>query len=103
MLRPTKLKLVFGMLLVAATYFVCINSHVDIFPCEVRRLSAATRTLGSPEADSCSLMQTQGDYFQPPEGAELTPAGYAVAVLVVGVVPLVVGFMLGSVLRRRRD
>ena len=103
MLRPTKLKLVLGMLLVAATYFVCINSHVDIFPCEVRRLGAASQTLGSPESDSCSLMQTQGDYFQPPERAELTPAGYAVAVLVVGVVPLMFGFVLGSVLRRRRD
>lgn len=102
MFRPTALKLVLGVLLIAGTYFVCINSHIDIFPCEMTRASYTSSSLETVDG-SCSLLQTQGDYFQPPERAALTPAGYGVAFVVVGVVPLLVGFMLGSLLGRRRD
>ncbi len=100
MLRPTKLKLVLGVLLVAATYFVCINSHLDIFPCVVTELDDLAGRLVTRDGH-CSLMQTQGDYLRAPEHASLSPVGYVVAVGVVGVVPLLVGFVLGTVLRRR--
>ncbi len=102
MFRPTAIKLILGLILIAGTYFVCINSHIDIFPCNKTEEDYQTHQLRTEE-NSCSLMQTQGDYTQPPERAELTPAGYAVAFVVVGVVPLLVGFMLGSMFRRRRD
>lgn len=102
MFRPTALKLVLGVLLVAGTYFVCINSHFDIFPCKVTENDHGSQRMATRDG-SCSLMQTQGDYFQPPERAELTPGGYGVAFVVVGVVPLLLGFMLGSMFRRRRD
>jgi hypothetical protein len=102
MFRPTPLKLILGVLLVAATYFVSINSHMDLFPCELTRLDYQTDRLET-QSSSCSLMQTQGDYMQPPERAELTGAGYAVAVLVVGVGPMLLGFVLGSIFRRRRE
>ena len=102
MFRPTALKLILGVLLVAGTYFVCINSHFDIFPCKVTETDSRSQRLETTDG-SCSLLQTQGDYFRPPERAELTPAGYGVAFVVVGVVPLLLGFMLGSMFRRRRD
>jgi len=102
MFRPTALKLVLGVLLVAGTYFVAINAHLDIFPCKVAEKDLRSGQIETHD-DSCSLMQTQGDYFQPPERAELTPAGYGVAFVVVGAVPLLVGFMIGSLFRRRRD
>lgn len=102
MFRPTALKLVLGVLLIAGTYFVCINSHIDIFPCKLTEMDYTSQRVETKD-ESCSLMQTQGDGFQPPERAELTPAGYGVAFVVVGVVPLLVGFMLGSLLGRRRD
>jgi hypothetical protein len=102
MFRPTALKLVLGVFLVAGTYFVCINSHFDIFPCKVTRADARSDRLDTHDG-SCSLMQTQGDYFRPPEHAELTPAGYAVAFAVVGVAPLLLGFVIGAFFRRRRD
>ncbi len=102
MFRPTPLKLILGVLLVAGTYFLCINAHIDIFPCEQTRKDMRSDRIATEDA-SCSLLQTQGDYFQPPERAELTPAGYGVAFLVVGVVPLLVGFMIGSMFGRRRD
>jgi len=102
MFRPTALKLVLGVILVAGTYFVCINSHFDIFPCKVTENDLRTDRVETKEG-SCSLMQTQGDDFQPPTRAELTPAGYGVAFVVVGVVPLLLGFMVGAMFRRRRD
>ena len=102
MFRPTALKLILGVLLVAGTYFVCINSHFDIFPCKVTEHDPRSQRMETRDG-SCSLMQTQGDYFRPPERAELTPAGYGIAFVVVGVVPLLLGFMLGSMFRRRRD
>jgi hypothetical protein len=100
--RPTALKLVLGVILVAGTYFMCINAHIDIFPCtqtlqDLRAARIETRD------GTCSLLQTQGDYFRPPEHAELTPAGYGVAFLVVGVAPLLAGFVFGNVFGRRRE
>ena len=102
MFRPTALKLVLGVLLVAATYFVCINAHIDIFPCKQTRQDLRSDRIETRD-DSCGLLQTQGDYFRAPERAELTPVGYGVAFLVVGVVPLIVGFVTGSTIGRRRD
>ncbi|MDC0715569.1 hypothetical protein [Nannocystis bainbridge] len=95
MFRPTPLKLILGLVLVGATYFVAANSHMDIFPCKKTREDLVTRRLVTDES-TCSILQTHGDYYQPPESAKLTEAGWATAVVVIGLVPLLLGFAIGS-------
>lgn len=71
------------------------NSHMDIFPCEKTTQDDSTGRLDTREA-TCSILQTHGDYFRAPEGAKLTEAGWATAVAVIGLLPLLVGFAIGS-------
>ncbi|MFZ6178098.1 hypothetical protein [Nannocystis pusilla] len=95
MFRATPLKLILGLLLVGATWFVAANSHMDIFPCKKTTQDFSTGRLDTRET-TCSILQTHGDYFRPPEGAKLTEAGWATAVAVIGLLPLLVGFAIGS-------
>ena len=95
MFRPTPLKLILGLLLVGATWFVAANSHMDIFPCKKTTEDFSTGRLDTRET-TCSILQTHGDYFRPPESAKLTEAGWATAVVVIGLLPLLVGFAIGS-------
>lgn len=95
MFRPTPLKLILGLVLVGATYMVAANSHMDIFPCTKTtedRMSGRVST----DSSTCSLLQTSDSYYLPPEKAELTGAGYATAVVVIGLLPLLIGFTVGS-------
>lgn len=99
--RPTPLKLILGLVLVGATYMVAANSHMDIFPCKKTTEDNLTGRL-STSSSTCSLLQTGGDYYQPPEKAELTGAGYGTAVAVIGLLPLLVGFAIGSRFGRKK-
>ena len=64
-------------------------------PCKKTREDSVTRHLVTDES-TCSILQTHGDYYQPPESAKLTEAGWATAVVVIGLVPLLLGFAIGS-------
>ncbi|WAS97436.1 hypothetical protein [Nannocystis punicea] len=95
MFRPTPLKLILGLVLVAGAWFVASNSHFDIFPCTKTTEDNRTGRLDT-SSSTCSLLQTQGDYYQPPESAKLTEAGWATVAVVLGLVPLMLGFAIGS-------
>lgn len=101
MFRPTPLKLILGLVLVGATYMVAANSHMDIFPCKKTTEDYRTGFV-STSSSTCSLLQTSGDYYRPPEKAELTGAGYGTAVAVIGLVPLLLGFAIGSRFGRKK-
>jgi hypothetical protein len=102
MFRPTPLKLILGLALVAGAYFVASNAHFDIFPCKQTVITDRMTNRVETRESECSLLQTSGRYYQPPEKAELTPVGYAVAVGVLGIVPLLLGFVLGSLFTRKK-
>jgi hypothetical protein len=95
MFRPSLLQLTLGLVLVGATYFVAANSHMDIFPCKKIREDPVTHQLVT-DASTCSILQTHGDYYQPPESAKLTDAGWATALVVIGLIPLLIGYAIGS-------
>lgn len=91
------LKLILGLVLAGGAYLVAANSHFDIFPCTVTTQDEGrTKT----EDGTCSIMAVQRESSY--EKSELTPAGYATAVGVLGVAPLILGFILGGLFTRKR-
>ncbi|MBL9103990.1 MAG: hypothetical protein JNL82_23805 [Myxococcales bacterium] len=93
-------KLILGLVLAGGAYVVAANSHFDIFPCKETTEdfdTGQTRT----EDSTCSIMQVQRAPIGK-ERAELTPVGYATAVGVLGVAPLILGFLLGGFFTRKK-
>jgi hypothetical protein len=98
MLAGMLIRLILGLVLAGGAYFVAANSHFDIFPCTVTTEDEGrTRT----EDGTCSIMAVQREPYGG-EKSELTPVGYAVAVGVLGVVPLILGFIIGGFFTRKK-
>jgi len=91
--------LVFAVLLSGGTWWICNNSHLDIFPCEMHTLVGDRF---ENRSGSCALLWTQPGYAQPGERYELTGAGTAVEVVVVGIAPLIAAFLLGSLFKPKK-
>jgi hypothetical protein len=94
------LKLILGLVLAAAAYFVAANSHFDIFPCKETTENYTTGQVETKD-DTCSILQVQREPIGK-DRAELTPIGYAMAVGVLGVVPLILGFVIGGFFTRKK-
>lgn len=94
------LKLILGLVLAGAAYFVAANSHFDIFPCKETTEDPVSGRLETKD-DTCSILQVQREPFGN-EKAELTPIGYATAVGVLGILPLILGFVIGGFFTRKK-
>lgn len=92
------LRLILGLVLAGAAYFVAANSHFDIFPCKEYRQTEFGQDIRSGE---CSIMEVQRTPY-PGERAELEPEGYALAIVVLGIVPLLLGIWIGGRLTRKK-
>ena len=101
MLKPTVLKIVIAVLLGGGFYFVASNSHLDAFPCEVAHRDSRTDRLGAPAGEMCSLLtiKNKADWA---DRAELTGGGYAVMVLLFGVLPYLVGAAIGHAATKKK-
>jgi hypothetical protein len=101
MFQPTAFKLILVAVLAGSFYLVLGNSHIDIFPCEVTSRDYEKKE-DVKTSEVCSLLDvnrpaTLGDQ------SDLTGAGWAVAVLVIGVVPFFLGFGLGHKLEKKKQ
>lgn len=89
------------VIVAAATYFLCSNAHIDIFPCDramARRDAIGTRLEKS--SGTCSVLaHNQGTL---PDGsyARLTGAGWATLAAFCGGVGLIAGLGVGFATRR---
>ena len=78
------------------------NSHIDIYPCTMTEYSYTTHACGSPHDGSCALLDLeQEDGSRSCARSQLTPAGYAVAVVVIGLVPLALAALAGFLARKK--
>lgn len=93
-------KLILGLVLAGGAYVVAANSHFDIFPCKETTEDHMTGQVKT-EDSTCSILQVQREPFGK-EKAELTPIGYATAVGVLGVAPLILGFVIGGFFTRKK-
>lgn len=101
MLRPTGLKLLLAASFMLTAYTMFISTDANLFPCTVResdRLSHASTRARTTECvlDTARQLGPSG-YLS----AELTPAGWLVAALLVGVLPTFCAFALGSLAQER--
>lgn len=100
--KKTLYSVVIGALLCLVTYFVLANSHIEIF-----QASATKKVDYNPDvcdrygkpSDMIALMQLDREYDSCWD-FHLTGAGWAVAVLVIGVIPMAMGsFVAGKVVK----
>jgi hypothetical protein len=92
------LRLILGLALAGAAYFVAANSHFDIFPCtETHEVNDRMVT----ESGECSIMEVQREPYAG-ERHELKPEGYALAIGVLGVLPLLLGIWIGGRITRKK-
>lgn len=102
MFKPTALKLILGLVLAGGFTFVALNAHIDIFPCVKREMDFTTNKVQTREG-TCSLLYLYNQDHMQGEGGELTGAGYGVAAAALGLVPLLVGFMIGHAIGRKKS
>lgn len=91
-----------AVVLGAGTWLLMANSHVDIFPCEKTEYDLTTHKVEGPKSATCSLIDFKPSHISEGESVKLTAAGYAVEAVVVGVIPLVIGFVVGSRVGRKK-
>jgi hypothetical protein len=105
MFKPTVLKVVIAVILGGAGYFVASNAHFDAFPCEKASYNYERERLDTPTSGTCSLLAVkrskersggQADY------AKLTGGGYAVMVLLFGLLPYLIAAPIGHKLGRKK-
>lgn len=98
MLRPTALKLLLATSFMLTAYTVFISTDASLFPCTVRDRERALDGQSSPGTRTTECFLDTPRQLGPRGylSAELTPAGWLVAALLVGVVPTVCAFALGS-------
>lgn len=102
MFKPTALKVILGLVLAGGFTFVALNAHMDFFPCVKKEMNFTTNKIETREG-TCSLLFLYNQDHIDGEGGELTGAGWGVAVGVLGIVPLLVGFMIGHALGRKKS
>jgi hypothetical protein len=90
--------LVFAVVLSGGTWWICNNSHFDVFPCEMR---TQVGDRFENRSGTCALLWTQPGYASPGERYEITGAGYAVEVLVIGIAPMIAALLLGSLFKKK--
>lgn len=85
------------VVLCPAMYLLMANSHIDIYPCTKTEYDFQLHSCRSPESSTCAILDLDQEGGQACERAALTPAGYAVAfVVIVGgslALALVAGFL----------
>jgi hypothetical protein len=103
-------KLVMAIVFVVVTggmWFVCDNSHIDFFPCEITRGENDPARPGAERIvtveGTCSLMSVTGSKMPgDPRGEEFTPIGWALLVAFCGGIGLAAGVAAGMLARKRR-
>lgn len=96
MLRPTALKLLLAASFMLTAYTTFISTSSSLFPCTVRENVASGSQLGRTRTTECFLDTARQLGPSGYLSAELTPAGWLVAALLVGVLPTISAFALGS-------
>lgn len=98
MFKPTVLKIVLTVILGGGFYFVASNAHMDAFPCEKAYYDYQRDRLDTPKSDTCSLLAVKRSKEGGPQAdyAKLTGGGYAVMVLLFGLLPYFVASLIGN-------
>jgi hypothetical protein len=104
MFKPTVLKVVIAVILGGAGYFLASNAHFDAFPCEKAYYNYERGRVDTPTSGMCSLLAVkraqergeQADY------AKLTGGGYAMMVLLFGLLPYLIAAPIGHKLGRKK-
>lgn len=101
MFKPTVLKVVITVILGGGFYFVASNAHMDAFPCEKAYYDYQRDRLDTPKSDTCSLLAVKRSKEGGPQAdyAKLTGGGYAVMVLLFGLLPYFVASLVGHKLQ----
>ena len=102
MLKPNLLKLIIYLVLAGGFLFVAMNAHLDIYPCTQARYDSQRERCGPPLSSTCDMLaiRRSGSRYDCP--AELTGAGWAVAILVHGILPYIVAAAAGHFIARRK-
>lgn len=89
-----------GIILALASYFLFSNSHIEIFPGVEYEYNAAS--------DNCIANNTTialldlDNYFGDCPQSKLTATGYFVAILVIGVIPFLLAYLLSLLFIKRK-
>lgn len=87
----TPAKIIIGLVLCGATYLLLSNAHIELFPC--------LRLEGTPPVATDSICSLLG--ANDPD-ITITGAGWGVVGAICGLLPMLLGFGVGEMFRRRR-
>jgi len=93
--------LVVAIVLGGGLWALLSNAHVGIFPCEKTSYDFQTKRKVGPKSAMCSLLDIRHNSTGE-DKSHLTVVGYLVEGVVVGVIPLVIGFLVGTALTRKK-
>jgi len=94
--------LILGAILAVGTYLLLSNSHVEIFPgIEYEYDYLSDRCIEDSGNIALIDLKNEGYSSNCPD-AKLTAGGYAVAVLVIGLLPLLVSFILSKIFFKKK-
>ncbi len=103
MFKPTILKVIIAVVLGGGAFFVASNAHFDPFPCEVADLDWETKRLGPMKSENCSLLDVKRSGEPMADHAKLAPGGYAIAVVLFGLLPYLLGCVIGHMIGRKKQ
>ena len=104
----TLVKLVIAIVLTGAAWLVAANSHLDIFPCRITKSAGGGYTGFGHEprretrSGSCSVMYVTSDYGGTSSSYEMKPEGWALAVVVLTLVPFALVFGIGAAVGKKK-
>ena len=101
-MKGTVIGVVACIILIAGTYFMLHNAHIDIFPCEKSYFNFQTGKPDLPTSGTCSLMAVERYESGGEDIAKLTAVGHIVKWFVVIGLPVLFGFVLGFVFRKKK-
>jgi hypothetical protein len=104
MLKPNLIKLVIFVVLAGGFLFVAMNAHMDIYPCTKSDYDSEHERCRTPQSATCDLLTIRrssgGSRYDCP--ASLSGGGWAVAILVHGILPYIVAAAAGHFIARRK-
>ena len=102
MLKPNLLKLVIFVVLAGGFLFVALNAHMDIYPCTKSDYDFQSERCRPPQSSTCDLLAIRRSGGRSDCKAELSGGGWAVAILVHGILPYFVAAAAGHFIARRK-
>jgi putative flippase GtrA len=92
---------ILGVILAVGTYFLLSNSHVKIFPgIEYEYDYLSDRCI--EDSGNIALIDLDRSYSSDCPDAKLTAGGYIVAVIVIGLLPFLVSFILSKIFFKKK-